>query len=125
MEAFKGPWGRMGGRRKQKEMERRKRKGRELSFSVVFCWPLRSHYGQERKEACPAQRTPHPTSCCPNLPLVSFMLLWLQMLSANLLGLGVGHQGPAGKVSSQLAKALLPVPHPQDPPSHALPHCCF
>lgn len=60
--------------------------GRELPFSVLFCWPLRSHHEQERKEACPApedrecaQRTPHPTSRCLNLPLAGLRLPWLQI----------------------------------------------
>lgn len=83
----KGPreaWVDRGSRKKWKGG--RGKGGREFPFSVLFCWPLRSHHGQERKEACPApkdreyaQRTPHPTSRRPNLPLAGLRLPWLQI----------------------------------------------
>jgi hypothetical protein len=70
----------VGGGRK-KEMEERKRKGRETSLCGPLAGHSRSHYGQERKEMCPgwgtrvcAHWTPHPAGCCPTLALAQAAL---------------------------------------------------
>lgn len=125
----KGSQGRMGGRRKQKEVEGRKRKGRELFLCGLLLAPQESLWaGKEGsvswREQGVCQRTPHPTSCCPNLPLVGLRLLWLQTLSASLWGLGFSHQGPTAKVSST-AKALLLMPIPKTFPAVPYPTAVF
>lgn len=79
--------------------------------------------GKEGSMSCPEDTTPHQLLPEPAAGWVQAALA--TDVKCQPFGIGVGHQGPAGKVSSQLAKALLSVPHPQDPPSHALPHCCF
>lgn len=53
-------WGKKGkkkapgkdGWREEAERNGREEEEREGALSMVLCWPLRSHYGQERKEAC-------------------------------------------------------------------------
>lgn len=118
----KGPQGRMGGGRKQKEMEERKRKGRVLSLwssaspsGVTMGRKGRKHVLAEGTGSMPRGHHTPPA----HTPLAAARTcLWLgsgrsvHRWKYQPFGIwGFGHQGPAAKVSP-IAKALPRMPHP-------------
>lgn len=126
------PQGRMGGSRKREEMERRKRKGRELSLRSLLLAPQESLWaGKEGSMSCPAdrecaQRTPHPTSCCPNL----LPARWAQAaLATNVKCQSFGIWGSAIKAqltkSPPLPKHSCPCPTPKTLPTMPYPTADF
>lgn len=106
----KGPQGRMGGRRKQKEVEGRKRKGRELFLCGLLLAPQESLWaGKEgsmswrEQGVCPEDTTPH--QLLPKLATGWAQAALATNVKCQPLGFGVQPSRP----------------HCQSPPTHAHP----
>lgn len=129
----KGPQGSMGGRRKQKEMEKRKRKGRMGApfLCALLLAPQESPWaGKEGSMSCPRGQGMCPEDTTPHQPLSELAAGWAQAalatnLSASLLGFEVQPSRSSWQCLLHCQSSPTRNPPGQDPPSHALPHCCF